>query len=554
MNLWMAGVDYQLAPIALREQLSFSKTQVEDLNRKLSALPEVEGCVLLSTCNRTELYITAIDEEELSPAQLLCQVTDLPFGDFEPVTVRRSGQEAAQHLMEVACGLKSQIWGEDQILTQVKTAAQLARAVGSSDSLLETLFRTAAAAGKQVKTGGRLCGVPTGAAEVSVALLKKILGKLSGKSVLVVGNGEMGRLAASLLVKEGCQVTVTLRTYHHGVTVVPGGCKTVDYDKRYQAMEGVDILLSATTSPHHTVLASEFAKVVNPPKVLVDLALPRDIDPAVESEGILLYNMDSLGVSTGSQADPEALVRVQTQIAEHMERFLRWNNYHDCLPAMEEVKTAILQRVMQSPMMDEELTQEEIARLAVQKAVDLLAGSLQERMDVELLEQCAQKIRANTTGKVRPVSQRIESPFRFPLFVDLKGKPVVVVGAGVIASRRIGSLLSFGADITVIAPHWNKPVDGVRWLRRVYEPGDLTGASLAVTATDSRAVNQQVGEDAKALGIPVSVADRQEECSFFFPAVCLGEHVVAGVVSKGNDHHKTAQAAKAIRARLEELG
>lgn len=147
-----------------------------------------------------------------------------------------------------------------------------------------------------------------------------------------------------------------------------------------------------------------------------------------------------------------------------------------------------------------------------------------------------------------------ESTSHFPLFVDLTGRPCVIVGGGAIAARRAEVLVRFGGAVTVIAPTWRGGVPGARWERRTYRPGDLAGAFLAVAATDDRAVNRQVGEEARALGIPVSVADCREECSFFFPAVCEGGGVTAGLVSRGGrDHARTARAARAVRKTLEGL-
>lgn len=142
----------------------------------------------------------------------------------------------------------------------------------------------------------------------------------------------------------------------------------------------------------------------------------------------------------------------------------------------------------------------------------------------------------------------------FPLFVDLNGKRCVIVGGGGIAVRRAGVLARFGAEVTVISPDWSGDAGEIRWLRRSYAPGDLDGAYLAVAATDNRDVNRQIGCDAKALGIPIAVADCREECTFFFPAVCEGGGAVAGVVSReGSDHRRAAEAAKAVRAALEGL-
>lgn len=145
----------------------------------------------------------------------------------------------------------------------------------------------------------------------------------------------------------------------------------------------------------------------------------------------------------------------------------------------------------------------------------------------------------------------VSGVFRFPLFVDLTGKKVVIVGGGTVAKRRIAVLRPFGAEITVIDPSSPDGREAVRWLKRRYEPGDLAGAFLAVAATNDREVNRQVGLEAKALGIPVSVADREEECTFFFPAICTGTNVIAGVVSHGGDHCAVAEAARRIRGVLE---
>lgn len=143
--------------------------------------------------------------------------------------------------------------------------------------------------------------------------------------------------------------------------------------------------------------------------------------------------------------------------------------------------------------------------------------------------------------------------YRFPLFIDLTEKKVVVIGGGTIALRRVNVLLSFGAQVTIIAPECSDVPAGAVFLKRPYQPGDLAGAFLAVAATDCRAVNRQVGQEATAAGIFVSVADRKEESTFFFPAICTGNGLVAGVVSQGEEHKKTAAAARKIRTVLEEF-
>ena len=142
---------------------------------------------------------------------------------------------------------------------------------------------------------------------------------------------------------------------------------------------------------------------------------------------------------------------------------------------------------------------------------------------------------------------------RFPLFISLQDRPVTVIGGGTVAQRRVRVLCQFGASVTVIAPECLPMPEGVQILIRPYAPGDLDGAFLAVAATDSRQVNGQVAREAAQKRIPVSVADSPQESSFYFPAVCRGSGLVAGVVSQGTMHKKTARAARAIREILEDL-
>ena len=137
--------------------------------------------------------------------------------------------------------------------------------------------------------------------------------------------------------------------------------------------------------------------------------------------------------------------------------------------------------------------------------------------------------------------------------MELAGRRAVIVGGGAVACRRAEVLTRFGAEVVMIAPRRKKDLPGVAWLARPYAPGDLAGADLAVAATDDRAVNRAAGEEARALGVPVSVADAPAECTFFFPAVCTGDNLVAGVAGRGDNHALTARAARAIRATLEGL-
>lgn len=391
MHIIMAGLDHSLASVALREKFSFTKTAVADAVAEFVQKPGIQGAVLLSTCNRTELYLSVEDGQSIPPDRLLCTAAGHPYDGYAFVT--REDEEAVRHLMEVASGLRSRILGEDQILSQVKTAAEISRQVHACDSVLATLFRTAVTCGKQVKTNGHLTGVATSAAHMAVKAAQVRLGSLSGKRALVIGNGEMGRLAASLLRDAGCTVSVTLRSYHHGETVVPAGCAVTPYDDRYQAMEGMDLVISATTSPHHTIYRQDFLNIPNAPRLLIDLAIPRDIEPSTgELPGVTVLNVDDLGENLG--ADAEAIRQAQESIAEYMERFHQWRVYRESLPALEEVKAALRKRI--AAYLDGDMDAGQAADVTIDKVVDLLAGGMTDGFTTQALQVCAAKIRSHT--------------------------------------------------------------------------------------------------------------------------------------------------------------
>ena len=140
---------------------------------------------------------------------------------------------------------------------------------------------------------------------------------------------------------------------------------------------------------------------------------------------------------------------------------------------------------------------------------------------------------------------------RFPLFIDLRGKKVVLIGCGRVGSRRAEALLSFGAAVTVIDPA-STPIEGTEHIAREYRAGDVAGSFLCIAATDDREVNARVAREAKELGVPISVADDPKSCDFYFPALCVSDELVAGVVSANGDHKKVAAAAKKIRKVLED--
>lgn len=390
MKLCMAGIDAS-APFEEREKLSLVRGQVQAM---LPRIAEQTGCaaVLLATCSRTELYLHAEGERALpDPAEALCRAAGVAASAF---VTRREGADAVRHLMHVAAGMQSQIFGDDQIVSQVKDAVALAREAKTTDAVLDTLFRRAVTAGKRVRTETRLTGVPASAAEVGVRRAERFFGSLAGRRAVVIGNGEMGRLAARALVRAGSEVTVTLRTYRHGETLVPQGCGTVPYDRRLDAIEGADLVVSATTSPHFTLTAAQMQTLLCPPRLLLDLAMPRDIESTAAGAQTALFNLDDLGDL--GDADDTSRETAECILDEETREFFAWLNYRTALPLITEIKSAAIERVRHMRDYDAlaaEGDAETLAELAVSRAVELVLGGMKEKVNVQSMKDCLEHIR-----------------------------------------------------------------------------------------------------------------------------------------------------------------
>ena len=390
MKLCMAGIDAS-APFEEREKLSLVRGQVQAM---LPRIAEQTGCaaVLLATCSRTELYLHAEGERALpDPAEALCRAAGVAASAF---VTRREGADAVRHLMHVAAGMQSQIFGDDQIVSQVKNAVALAREAKTTDAVLDTLFRRAVTAGKRVRTETRLTGVPASAAEVGVRRAERFFGSLAGRRAVVIGNGEMGRLAARALVRAGSEVTVTLRTYRHGETLVPQGCGTVPYARRLDAIEGADLVVSATTSPHFTLTAAQMQTLLCPPRLLLDLAMPRDIESTAAGAQTALFNLDDLGDL--GDADDTSRETAECILDEETREFFAWLNYRAALPLIAKIKSAAIERVRHMRDYDAlaaEGDAETLAELAVSRAVELVLGGMKEKVNVQSMKDCLEHIR-----------------------------------------------------------------------------------------------------------------------------------------------------------------
>ena len=326
----MIGLDHKRSALSVRERFAVTKAKAGKMLADFKN-DGIGGCVILSTCNRMEFYASIRDDGDLvGLSEALCAALDIDFSEYGSHLTEREGDSVIEHLCRVASGLDSQIIGDDQIITQVREALEFSRGQGCTDSCMETIFNLSIHAAKVIKTkifinSLMISSVP----EKTVEKLKTMRsGPLSGLKALVIGSGRIGRQVCDLLIREGVNVTVTLRFHKSGGNVqIPDKANVINYDERYRAVEQADIVVSATASPHLTLLRSEITVLTRIPEIIVDLAVPRDVEASVGNiEGVALLTIDDIS-GDGLSLSPESVLTTERIIAEHIERYNRWLLY-----------------------------------------------------------------------------------------------------------------------------------------------------------------------------------------------------------------------------------
>ena len=396
MGIQMIGIDHSLAGVEIREKFSFTKTQAAALMEKWKARGEAQGIVLLSTCNRMEIYVNS-NREDADFCGMLCLEKGLDGERYRPFLGRRNGQEAVRHLFEMTAGFCSLIIGEDQILTQVKDALSFARENDAADKVLEVLFRQAVATAKEVKTRAPLPKANLSAAGEAVESLKRQGMAFAGKKCLVIGNGMMGRLTAQILLAEGAHVTVTVRQYHRGIVDIPPGAGRIDYGRRYEAVADCDYVFSATSSPNLPITKEKLALCGREKKlVLVDLAVPRDIEPTVKKLSfVTLYDVDDFGVSEIPPEMKQKLDDAYALIGQGIKDFRNWYECRDLLPTLQKIAESaaedLCQRMEKPLRRVEELEREELLfalKNNGSKVAAKMLYALRDELEAERFREC----------------------------------------------------------------------------------------------------------------------------------------------------------------------
>jgi glutamyl-tRNA reductase len=339
------GVSHKTAPLELRERLALPEGRAVGVLGELTDSEHVHEAAAISTCNRTELYLVAADpvEAESHALGLLAREADIRPTELLGRLYSLRASEAARHLFSVTAGLDSMILGEAEIQGQVKRAYELALVEGATGPILNRLFRDALAAGKRARTETGVSERGLSLPSVSVELAQRALGDLADRTVLLVGAGETAELTARALAARGVStVFVANRHYNRAIGLAQRfGGRAVRIDELPAQMEGADIVVSSTNSPHHLIEREELELVMQRregrPLLLVDLAVPRDIEPSCRDvAGVSLHDVDDVQAmadrnASGREAEAR---RADRLLDSELVRFERWLGSLETIPTV----------------------------------------------------------------------------------------------------------------------------------------------------------------------------------------------------------------------------
>jgi glutamyl-tRNA reductase len=359
-ELLALGVSHRTAPLELRERLALTEGRAVSVLGELTESASVHEGAAISTCNRTELYLMAPDPVEAESLALgvLARKAEIRPTALVGHLYSLHGLDAARHLFRVAAGLDSMILGEVEIQGQVKRAYELALVEGATGPILNRLFRGALAAGKRARaeTGISQRGVSLPSA--AVALAQRILGDLADRRVLLIGAGETAELTARALAARGVHAVFVANRHHNraiGLAERFGG-EAVRFEELPAQLARADIVVSSTNSPHHIVERDELELVMaeraGRPLLLLDLAVPRDIDPGCRDVvGVSVHDVDGIQeIAERNAAGREAEARKAERILDsELVRFERWLASLEVVPTIADLRRrgqAIVERVL----------------------------------------------------------------------------------------------------------------------------------------------------------------------------------------------------------------
>jgi len=350
MPILMIGLNHKVAPVEVRERLAFGPERIPTVLKELQN-DEVAGskeAVLLSTCNRTEIYICTCDSayNETRLQDFLAGHAKLSSEQLRPMLYILQGEQAAKHLMQVAAGLDSLVLGENEILGQVRSAAEMAHDAGATGPILSALFRYAIQAGKRARAETEIGRGDISVASVVVELAEQTLGPLHERTALLIGAGKISSITARALVKAGLRcILIANRTFEKAQKLARTLNGTaVHFDALDEVLTRADIVICSTGAPHIVLHADAVAKAQqvrnSRPLLIADLAVPRDADPNMASiPGVKLANIDDLEiiVKTSHPLTASICQAVEAIVRQELADFGQWCGARRCVPVIQAI-------------------------------------------------------------------------------------------------------------------------------------------------------------------------------------------------------------------------
>ena len=389
MNIVVVGLSHKTASVDIREKVAFMPTQMEKPLQAVIALPDITEAIIVSTCNRVEIYATTRDIAGgmARLKRFLADYHNLPLDTLEPHLYSHHGEAAIRHVFRVAASLDSMVVGEPQILGQIKTSYGYAAEFKSSGIVLNRFLHKAFSVAKRVRTETKIASSAVSVSFAAVELAKKIFGDLSDKTVLLIGAGEMCELAAKHFLNSGVRgVMVTNRTFERAVKLAEEfEGKAIQFEDLFDQLHKADIILSSTGATHFIIKPKDVEDVIRrrklKPMFFIDIAVPRDIDPKVNDvENVYLYDMDDLQgvVASNLQQRAEEAKKAEAIIEMEIGQFFKWLSSLNVPPTVVALRSRF-----------EEIRQAELARTLAtwkdlppegQKRVEALTGAIVNKL------------------------------------------------------------------------------------------------------------------------------------------------------------------------------
>ena len=387
-DIVLIGINHKTAPVELRECIAFSGDESVTALQTLRRQPNINEVLLFSTCNRVELlFVTDNKSGTISATKdFIADFNKIPREQFDGALYIHEGDEAVRHVFRVAASLDSMVVGEPQILGQIKDAYRMAIEINSSGVILNRLLHRTFFVAKRIRTE---TGIGDRAVSISYAVVelgRKIFGQLAGKSVLLVGAGEMAELAVEHLIRnKASDIYVANRTFENGLELAQKfNGKAIRFEEIPSLLELADIIISSTGSPDFVITRDQVKNVIrkrrNRPIFFIDIAVPRDIDPRVNRlTNSYVYDIDDLqGVVDDNMEDrQQEAIKGERIVDEAVISFRRWYDSLEVVPTiialrnkLESIAAAEMQKTVQSHKIPEDSVS------AIQKMVDALINKI----------------------------------------------------------------------------------------------------------------------------------------------------------------------------------